>query len=223
MSVNTSDNLLIEKELKIVVLGEPSTGKSCIVSRYCYDDYTRQYIPTCGVEFYLKRTQIQGHNVRINIWDTSGSTKGLLKKYIYNADAIILVYDITDCVSFSAVSTWYNKAISVHYDIIPTFALFSNKCDLEHKRSVAEEKQILFSKEFKIPISQSVSARTGENIMFAWQQLVAECLGLKLSKFDLEQHLVKPVKAEIETTVNQYKSMMLNQQQNTSSTICIIQ
>lgn len=36
--------------------------------------------------------------------------------------------------------------------------------DLEHKRSVAEEKQILFSKEFKIPIFQSVSARTGENV-----------------------------------------------------------
>jgi len=38
------------------------------------------------------------------------------------------VYDITDCVSFSAVSTWYNKAISVQYENVPTFALFSNKC-----------------------------------------------------------------------------------------------
>lgn len=36
--------------------------------------------------------------------------------------------------------------------------------DLEHKRTVAEEKQILFSKEFKIPISQSISARTSENV-----------------------------------------------------------
>jgi len=27
MSVNAADNLLIEKELKIVVIGEPSTGK----------------------------------------------------------------------------------------------------------------------------------------------------------------------------------------------------
>jgi len=27
MSVNVADNLLIEKELKIVVVGEPSTGK----------------------------------------------------------------------------------------------------------------------------------------------------------------------------------------------------
>lgn len=61
------------------------------MSRYCHDDYTRQYIPTCGVEFYLKRTQIQGHNFRINIWDTSGSTNGLLKKYIYNADVIYVV------------------------------------------------------------------------------------------------------------------------------------
>lgn len=36
--------------------------------------------------------------------------------------------------------------------------------DLEHKRTVTEEKQILFSKEFKLPISQTVSARTGENV-----------------------------------------------------------
>lgn len=38
------------------------------------------------------------------------------------------------------------------------------KGDLEHKRTVAEEKQILFSKEFRISISQSVSARTSENV-----------------------------------------------------------
>lgn len=38
------------------------------------------------------------------------------------------------------------------------------KGDLEHKRTVTEEKQILFSKEFRIPISQSVSARTSENV-----------------------------------------------------------
>lgn len=59
--------------------------------------------------------------------------------------------------------------------------------------------------------------------MFAWQQLVAECLGLKLSKFDLEQHLVRPVRAEIETTTNQHVTNMSNQQQFTSSTICVVQ
>lgn len=57
--------------------------------------------------------------------------------------------------------------------------------------------------------------------MFAWQQLVAECLGLKLSKLDLEQHLVRPVRAEIETTANQ--TIISNQQQNMSSTICTLQ
>lgn len=59
--------------------------------------------------------------------------------------------------------------------------------------------------------------------MFAWQQLVAECLGLKLSKFDLEQHLARPMQAEIETTVNQYKTILSSQQQNMSSTICVVQ
>lgn len=60
--------------------------------------------------------------------------------------------------------------------------------------------------------------------MFAWQQLIAECLGLKLSKFDLEQHLVRPVKAEIETTANQHKTVLSNHQQSImSSSICVIQ
>lgn len=60
--------------------------------------------------------------------------------------------------------------------------------------------------------------------MYAWQLIAAECLGLKLSKFDLEQHLVRPVKAEIETTpLNQYKNVLLNRQENMSSTICVIQ
>lgn len=58
------------------------------MSRYCHDDFTRQYTPTCGVEFYLKRTQIQGRNVRINMWDTSGSSNELLTKYLYNANVI---------------------------------------------------------------------------------------------------------------------------------------
>lgn len=44
------------------------------------------------------------------------------------------------------------------------FNVFIYSGDLEHKRTVAEEKQILFSNEFRISISQSVSARTGENV-----------------------------------------------------------
>lgn len=44
--------------------------------------------------------------------------------------AIIIVYDITNSATFSAVSSWYTKAISSeHYENIPAkIALFSNKC-----------------------------------------------------------------------------------------------
>lgn len=52
------------------------------------------------------------------------------------------MYDITDCVSFSSVSTWYNKAISVHYDNVPTFALFSNKCKYPLKFSSKKIKHV---------------------------------------------------------------------------------
>ncbi|XP_050430684.1 ras-related protein Rab-28-like [Adelges cooleyi] len=225
MTETNNHNSAIEEVIKIVILGEPNSGKSCIVSRYCHDDFTRQYIPTIGIEFYLKRTQIQGRNVRINIWDTSGSSNELLDKYLFNANAIVLVFDTTDSGSFSALSSWHDRTAKAHYENQPKMVLIANKCDLEHKRTVAEEKQILFSKEFKVGITQSVSARTGENITNTWQQIAAECLGLKLTKFDLEQNLVKPVRAEIETTTNQYRTMMSNNKQESStlSTVCLIQ
>ncbi|XP_071744193.1 ras-related protein Rab-28-like [Lepeophtheirus salmonis] len=49
-----------EKQYKIIIIGDPETGKSSLVSKYTKDKFSKQYKPTTGVEFYLKRTIVTG-------------------------------------------------------------------------------------------------------------------------------------------------------------------
>ena len=49
-----------ERQLKLVLVGDPSCGKTSLAARYSQETFTKQYAPTVGVEFYLKRTVLPG-------------------------------------------------------------------------------------------------------------------------------------------------------------------
>ena len=59
-AMSDSEEEIIEKQFKVVLIGDPSVGKTQIASKYAHDTFTKQYAPTVGVEFYLKRTVLQG-------------------------------------------------------------------------------------------------------------------------------------------------------------------
>jgi Ras-related protein Rab-28 len=59
-----------------------------LASRYCHDEFTRQYFPTAGVDFFLKRTVLSGAgNITLQIWDVGGQSLAgnMLDKYIFGA------------------------------------------------------------------------------------------------------------------------------------------
>jgi len=63
--------------------------QTCLASRYCHDEFTRQYFPTAGVDFFLKRTVLSGAgNITLQIWDVGGQSLAgnMLDKYVYGAD-----------------------------------------------------------------------------------------------------------------------------------------
>jgi Ras-related protein Rab-28 len=60
-----------------------------LASRYCHDEFTRQYFPTAGVDFFLKRTVLSGAgNITLQIWDVGGQSLAgnMLDKYIFGAN-----------------------------------------------------------------------------------------------------------------------------------------
>ncbi len=68
ISMSDSEEEISEKQFKMVLLGDPQSGKTSIATRYAEDKFTKQYAPTVGVEFYLKRTVLPGpRNVALKV------------------------------------------------------------------------------------------------------------------------------------------------------------
>nr|CAH7766946.1 unnamed protein product [Callosobruchus chinensis] len=149
--MSDSEEEIKEKQLKLVFLGEPNVGKTCIIRRFCYDEFTRHYSQTIGAEFYIKRVELpEKEEIVVRMSDVGGmEMEGhMLKNYLFNVNVVILVYDITDCDSFENMALWINKIRADVSD--PFIAVFANKCDLEHKRAVRMDKTKKFVEEYVI-------------------------------------------------------------------------
>ena len=83
---------------------------------------------------------VSGVNVHLSIWDTAGQERfhALGPIYYRDADAALLVYDITDKESFNKVRKWVKELRKiVGTDIIIVIA--GNKIDLVKQSNVPED------------------------------------------------------------------------------------
>uniref|UniRef100_A0A8B9F1Z7 Ras-related protein Rab-28 n=1 Tax=Amazona collaria TaxID=241587 RepID=A0A8B9F1Z7_9PSIT len=218
-----------DHQLKLVVLGDGTTGKTSLATRFAQETFGKQYRQTIGLDFFLKRIILPGKlnwwwgvserkreggkvskywngkhylrnlNVTLQVWDVGGQTIGgkMLDKYIYGAQAVLLVYDITNGQSFENLEDWYDavKKVNEESETQPLVALVGNKIDLEHMRAVKVDKHQRFCQENNFS-SHFVSAKTGDSVFLCFQRIAADVLGIKLNKAELEQSQ-RVVKADI--------------------------
>ena len=93
---------------KLVLLGDSSVGKSCILVRFADDDFFENYISTIGVDFRFKSLQMQEKKIKLQIWDTAGQERfrTITNAYYRGADGIILVFDLCKRSSFLSLKDW---------------------------------------------------------------------------------------------------------------------
>jgi Ras-related protein Rab-1A len=62
-------------------------------------------MPTIGVDFKIRNTEVDAKQIKLQIWDTAGQDrfKTITSSYYKGAHGIIVTYDITDRESFAAV------------------------------------------------------------------------------------------------------------------------
>uniref|UniRef100_A0A8C8U0X8 Ras-related protein Rab-7a n=1 Tax=Peromyscus maniculatus bairdii TaxID=230844 RepID=A0A8C8U0X8_PERMB len=110
-----------DRQLKIVVvLGDGTSGKTSLATCFAQETFGKQYKQTIGLDFFLRRITLPGNlNVTLQVWDIGGQTIDgkMLDKYIYGAQGILLVYDITN---YQKQSQRVVKADIVNYNQEPT-------------------------------------------------------------------------------------------------------
>ena len=148
------------RNLKVVLLGDTGVGKTSLINRYIKNEFDPDSPSTIAGSFISKTFKFPEydnilqmevntiHNTK-QIWDTAGQEqyRALTKLYYQNADAIILVYDITRSQSFEEVKTYY-KSLSETVDVTRVhFVVVGNKSDLYEQEQVPKEIAQQYAKE----------------------------------------------------------------------------
>lgn len=150
---------------KIVMLGGASTGKTSIVTRFSQDKFTGQSESTVGAAFVSKTFDVDGKQVKLDIWDTGGSEKyrSLAPMYYRDARAAIIVFDVTKKESLDEARDWLNE-LREHgmQDVVIVGA--ANKVDLSMERQIMPQDVDEFRFSNGIEKLFETSAKTGQNI-----------------------------------------------------------
>jgi Ras-related protein Rab-1A len=160
-----------DHQFKILTLGETQVGKTSILIKYTEGTFSETPLATIGVDFQVKKVNIQGKQIEVQIWDSAGQEKyrSISKQYYNRAQGILLVYDITNRDTFSAMKHWI-KDIENQVQTNPQIVLIGNKLDLPG-RTVDEDEAIEFAKTHKLELFET-SAKTGEGIDKAMNVLI---------------------------------------------------
>ncbi|PHZ09990.1 uncharacterized protein RHIMIDRAFT_41459 [Rhizopus microsporus ATCC 52813] len=134
-TVNAGDRKPIP--VKLVLLGESAVGKSSLVHRFVNKEYADNREPTIGAAFLTQKCPVDDRTIKFEIWDTAGQERfhSLAPMYYRNAQAAIVVYDITKTSTLEKAKGWIKELQrQAHSQIV--IALVGNKLDL-----VEEEQQ----------------------------------------------------------------------------------
>lgn len=104
---------------KIVVVGDSSTGKSCMLARFVDGSFCQRYISTIGIDFKLKKiTCDDAKIVKLQVWDTAGQERFrvITNSYYRGAGIIFIVFDLNNRESFDNVITWYKEITQYTFD-----------------------------------------------------------------------------------------------------------
>ncbi|MES1913502.1 MAG: hypothetical protein MHM6MM_005697 [Cercozoa sp. M6MM] len=160
---------------KVVLVGDPGVGKSCLVLRFADQSFNTKHVSTIGVDFRFRIMPKGEHTVKLQIWDTAGHERfrTLTTSYFRRgAHGIILVYDIADETSFSHIGMWLDE-IKRHSDPgskLPLL-LIGNKTDLGKRREVSTEQALEFATQHGMMFVE-VSAKSDHNVDEAFDELV---------------------------------------------------
>ena len=128
---------------KIVLLGESGVGKTSIISQFIEQTFQEDLQSSSGGTFSSKSFEYEnGKILKFEIWDTAGQERyrSLTKMFYKDANAAVLVYDITRKITFEELQSYWIEQIKESAPSNIILSVVANKNDLITDEEVDEGK-----------------------------------------------------------------------------------
>ncbi|KAL2093738.1 hypothetical protein ACEWY4_011050 [Coilia grayii] len=160
-----------DRLFKIVLVGNSSVGKTSLLRRFCNDSFYPGTSATVGIDYSVKTITVDGSQVALQMWDTAGQERyrSITKQFFRKADGVVVMYDITAQLTFTAVRQWLTNVQEGAGEGIPIM-LLANKTDLEAQREVQGRMGESLAKELQL-VFYECSAFSGHNVTEAMVHL----------------------------------------------------
>lgn len=161
---------------KIIIVGDPCSGKTCLAERYINNDFIEDSRMTIGVDYFSRTLSYfwkgQLVKMRLSIWDTAGQERfqSLAMNYYREANGAIIVFDLTDPESLCSVETYWLNQVRTHCQDMPIF-LVGNKLESINSDGLRERAQT-FAKANGLEYFET-SAKTGQGVRNVFETMIA--------------------------------------------------
>ena len=168
-----------DKTCSILLLGDTTVGKTCLISRYANGVFKEDYIANVGIDFVSKQEIINDKNINVKLWDTAGQErfKALTPSYLRGAEGIVLVYDVTKEDTFSSLKDWIDSLKSNLGENSLPIVIDGNKIDLDD-RDISTEVAKKFAQENNFKYFET-SAKSGIGVDELFREIVNQILEKK--------------------------------------------
>ncbi|XP_055011096.1 EF-hand calcium-binding domain-containing protein 4B [Boleophthalmus pectinirostris] len=154
-----------DRLFKIIIVGNSSVGKTSLLKRFCDDCFHPDSSATVGIDYSVKTITVDNNQIALQMWDTAGQERyrSITTQFFRKADGVIVMFDITDMCSFTAVRQWLTSINEAAGDDI-AIMLLGNKTDKEEERQVQTRMAERLAKECEMKFFEC-SASSGHNVM----------------------------------------------------------
>lgn len=180
---------------KLVLVGDSGVGKSNLLARFTRNAFSEETRSTIGVEFATKTLLLSTTTIKTQVWDTAGQERyrAITAAYYRGALGAVLVYDITNRLTFNNVLVWLTELRAYVSTLL--VLLVGNKTDLKHLRTVTTQEGQMLAKKHGLLFIET-SALDSTNVEQAFTGLIEQIYAATAQEL-----LLKPKITSTETKI----------------------
>jgi len=156
----------------VMLLGDSCTGKTCLLIHSKDGTFmSNNFISTVGIDYRNKLVEVDKQKIKLQIYDTAGQERfrSITSSYYRDADALLLVYDVTNRLSFENIRNWLAQVKEFAKDNVQ-ITLVGNKIDLHGQRRVKTEEGVQLAHNYNISYMET-SAKNGHGVKEVFSDL----------------------------------------------------